>query len=143
MAIQQMSVFIGNQRGALAKALKTLADGGIDLRALSIADTADFGILRFIADDNAKAAEVLTANEYIFSKTTVVAACVADQPGGLAAEAAMLAEAGINIEYLYAFVTTGGKEARVVLRVSDPDVAEEVLRSRGVRLVTEADIRSL
>ncbi len=143
MAIQQISVFVGNQKGALAKTLRLLADSGIDLRALSIADTADFGILRFIASNNEKAASVLHANGMIYSETPVVAAYVPDQPGGLASELEALADAGINVEYTYAFVTTGGKEACVVLRVPDPAAAEAVLLRNNIRIASEAELQSL
>ena len=143
MAIQQISVFVGNQPGALAQTLRDLADGGVDLRALSIADTADFGILRFIADHNDRAVEILQKNGMICTKTPVVAAYVPDQPGGLAKELTLLAEAGINVEYIYAFVTTGGKAACVVLRVSNPDAAEAVLRRNNVRIATESEIYAL
>lgn len=143
MAIKQMSVFVDNRKGALAGMLKLLADNHIDLRALSIADTADFGILRFIADDNKKAAEILAADGHICAQTDVVAACLNDQPGALAAQLAVLADANIDVEYLYAFVTTATNQACVVLRVADNAAAEAALTAAGVQLLTEADIAAL
>jgi len=143
MAIRQVSVFIENQKGALANALHSLSDAGIELRALSIADTSDFGILRVITNDNSKAAFALSEAGYVCSVTEVVAACADDRPGGLASLLTILSEAGIDVEYVYAFVAQTGKHAWVVLRVSDNAAAERVLRASGVTLVSEDEVASL
>lgn len=143
MAIRQISVFVDNKKGALADLLQHVAADGIDLRALAIADTADFGILRFITTDAEKAAQTLTAEGYICSLTDVVAAHIDDQPGGLAAELAVLASADIDVEYLYAFVTPLDNHACVVLRVNDNAAAEGALSAAGVTLLTEADVAAL
>ena len=140
MAIRQVSVFVENQKGALADALRKLSEAGVGLRALSIADTSDFGILRIITDDNRRAAFVLSEAGYICSATEVVAACADDKPGGLASLLTILSDAGVNVEYVYAFVAPSGNHAWVVLRVGDNAVAERILRAAGVTLVSEDEI---
>lgn len=142
MAVKQISVFVQNEKGALAEVLNEIAAGGIELRALSIADTNDFGILRIIADDEAKAESLLRKSGYICNITEVVAACVDDKPGALAKEMAVLSGAGVEVEYLYAFVTTGN-EACVVLRVNDTALAEATLTKAGVKLLQESDIKNM
>lgn len=143
MAIRQVSVFVENRKGALAGALRSISDAGIELRALSIADTSDFGILRVITGDNRQAAYALSEAGYICSVTEVVAACADDRPGGLTSLLTILSEAGIDVEYVYAFVAQAGKHAWVVMRVDDNTAAERVLRAAGVTLVSEADIAAL
>lgn len=143
MAIRQVSVFVENRKGALADALRTLSEAGVGLRALSIADTSDFGILRIITDDNRKAAFSLSENGYVCSVTEIVAACADDRPGGLAALLTLLSDAGIDVEYVYAFVAQPGAHAWVVLRVDDNTAAERVLRAAGVTLVSEDDVAAL
>jgi len=143
MAIRQVSVFVENQKGALANALRALSEAGIELRALSIADTSDFGILRVITDDNSKAAYTLSECGYVCSVTEVVGACADDRPGGLASLLTILSDAGIDVEYVYAFVAQTGKHAWVVMRVSDNVAAERVLRAAGVTLISEGDIAGM
>lgn len=143
MAIRQVSVFVENQKGALANALRAISAAGIELRALSIADTSDFGILRVITGDNTKAAYALSEAGYICSVTEVVAACADDRPGGMAALLTILSEAGIDVEYVYAFVAQKGQHAWVVFRVSDNAAAERVLRAAGVTLVSEDEVAEL
>ena len=120
-----------------------MAGAGVGLRALSIADTSDFGILRIITDDNRKAAFALSENGYICSVTEIVAACADDRPGGLASLLTLLSDAGIDVEYVYAFVAQAKAHAWVVLRVDDNAAAERVLRAAGVTLVSEDDIAAL
>jgi len=143
MAIRQVSVFVENKQGALADVLHTLSAAGIGLRALSIADTSDFGILRIITDDNTKAAFALSEHGYICSATEVVAACADDKPGGLAALLSTLSEAGVDVEYVYAFVAQQKQHAWVVLRVHDNGAAEQVLRNAGITLLSESDVASI
>ena len=140
MAIRQVSVFIENRKGALADPLRVLSDAGIGLRALSIADTSDFGILRIITDDNTKAAYQLCEQGYICSVTDVVAACADDKPGGLAALLTILSDAGVDVEYVYAFVAKTGNHAWVVMRVNNNAEAERILSENNITLVSEADI---
>lgn len=143
MAIRQMSVFVDNKQGELAKLLALLANHDVDIKALALGDSADFGILRFVSAHSDLAAQVLTDHGYIHSQTKVVAACVDDRPGGLAIQLQSLANNGINIEYLYAFVTTDVHQACVVLRVNNNDAAEAALNGMGVRLLSEEDIANL
>ncbi len=143
MAIRQVSVFIENRKGALADPLRALSEAGIGLRALSIADTSDFGILRIITDDNTKAAFVLSEHGYVCSVTEVVAACADDKPGGLADLLTILSEQGVDVEYVYAFVAKTGNHAWVVMRVNDNAAAERILRASNITLVSEADIAAV
>lgn len=143
MAIRQVSVFIENRKGALADALRTLSDAQVGLRALSIADTRDFGILRIITDDNRKAALVLSEQGYICNVTDVVAAAADDRPGGLCDLLTLLSDGGVDVEYLYAFVAEAKKHAWVVLRVGDNAAAEAVLKDAGVHVLTDEDVAKL
>ena len=139
MAIQQLSVFVENQKGKLLGTVKTLADAGINIRAMSIADTKDFGILRLITSDNQKAMEVL-ADESIVNTTMVIAAKMEDRAGALYQVLQILSDAQINIEYLYAFTASEDFGAYVVFRVSDAAAAQEILNAHGVATLDDADI---
>ena len=139
MAIQQLSVFVENQKGKLLGTVKTLADAGINIRAMSIADTKDFGILRLITSDNKKAMEVL-ADESIVNTTRVIAAKMEDRAGALYQVLQILSDAQINIEYLYAFTASEDFGAYVVFRVSDAAAAQEILNAHGVSTLDDADI---
>lgn len=142
MAVEQISVFVQNEKGALSHVLDVLGAANIEIRALSIADTSDFGILRMITDNNKKAQETLKKENYICTLTDVVAAAVDDRPGGLANHVNLLAAAGIDVEYLYAFVTRSDNEACVVFRVNDTENAQTVLEKAGIRLVSQEDIEN-
>ena len=139
MAIQQLSVFVENQKGKLLGTVKTLADAGINIRAMSIADTKDFGILRLITSDNQKAMEVL-ADESIVNTTMAIAAKMEDRAGALYQVLQILSDAQINIEYLYAFTASEDFGAYVVFRVSDAAAAQEILNAHGVATLDDADI---
>ena len=139
MAIQQLSVFVENQKGKLLGTVKALADAGINIRAMSIADTKDFGILRLITSDNQKAMEVL-ADESIVNTTMVIAAKMEDRAGALYQVLQILSDAQINIEYLYAFTASEDFGAYVVFRVSDASAAQEILNAHGVATLDDADI---
>jgi hypothetical protein len=104
MKVEQISIFLENKPGALAEVTRILGDSGINIRALSLADTKDFGILRLIVNDNDRARQVLDQKGFTVRKTEVVAVEVPDRPGGLADILKSLADAGVNVEYLYAFV---------------------------------------
>ncbi len=142
MAVEQISVFVQNEKGALSHVLDALGAANIEIRALSIADTSDFGILRMITDNNKKAQETLKKENYICTLTDVVAAAVDDRPGGLANHVNLLAAAGIDVEYLYAFVTRSDNEACVVFRVNDTENAQKLLEKAGIRLVSQKDIEN-
>ena len=139
MAIRQISVFIENQQGNLVSTTKAIADADLNIRALSIADTKDFGILRLITSDNQKAMEVL-ADESIVNTTMVIAAKMEDRAGALYQVLQILSDAQINIEYLYAFTASEDFGAYVVFRVSDAAAAQEILNAHGVATLDDADI---
>ena len=143
MAIKQLSVFVENKKGTILDVTKSIAEAGVDIRALSVADTQDFGILRLIVSDIEKAKDALSEGNCVVSVTKVIAVSVSDVPGGLSKVLELLAEADINVEYVYAFITVSGQHVYVVLRVEDNDKASEVLASKGISLVTEEDIKAL
>lgn len=140
MAIRQISVFVQNEKGSLANLLKYLSENRVDIRALSIADTTDFGILRIITADSEKTEKLLTDGGYICNETDVVAAFIDDTAGGLFTVVELLAQSNIDVEYLYAFVTEETKKACVVLRVYDTAATEKVLSDNGVKYLSETDI---
>lgn len=142
MAVKQISIFVQNEKGALAEVLDVIGKNKIELRALSIADTKDFGILRIITDDEAKTQQALKENGYICNITDVVAVCVEDSPGSLAKQIEILTRANVEVEYLYAFATPA-KQACVVMRVNDTTKAEITLSDAGIKLLTEADMKSM
>lgn len=142
MAIQQISVFVENQKGKLLGTVKTLAEAGINIRALSIADTKDFGVLRLITSDNKKAVEVLS-QESVVNTTKVIAAKMEDEAGALYKVLQILSDAQINIEYIYAFAASDAFGAYVVLRVSDVNAAQEILNEKGVSTLDDKDIVEL
>lgn len=143
MAIKQLTVFVENKQGALVSITDILASNNINLRALSIAETQDFGILRLIVNDEKTAEKTLTDAGYLIKVTDVVGVKIGDEPGKLTSALSVLDKAGINMEYLYAFMARTEKHAYVVLRVEDNSAAEEALGDAGFHLITEADIAKL
>ena len=139
MTIYQISVFIENKPGRLVEIIGTLSNNGIDIRALSVADTTDFGILRIIVNDPEKAINVLKAADVTVSKTQVIAVLLDDTPGALTKVLEILNDASISVEYAYAFITHSKNHACVVLRVEDNDKAIEVLSAKGVSFVEKID----
>lgn len=142
MAIKQVSVFVENKAGKLADIVKTIGEANINIRALSIADTQEFGILRLIVSDTDKAKEVLSEDS-IVSLTDVVAAKMDDKVGALESILLCLADAGIGIEYMYAFTATGNLGAYVVLRVNDNAAAEKALTDKGIAVLSEEEMKFL
>ncbi len=143
MKIKQLTVFIENRPGRLADVTAILQGAGIDIRALSLADTSDFGILRLIVSRPAEAAALLREAGAMATMTDVLAVSMRDEPGGFAGVARHLSEAGINIEYLYAFVSRNEGEAVVILRADDPDKGGALLQKAGVRLLGDAEVYNL
>ena len=143
MAIKQLTVFVENKQGALVSITDILASNNINLRALSIAETQDFGILRLIVNDEKTAEKTLTDAGYLIKVTDVVGVKIGDAPGKLTSALAVLDKAGINMEYLYAFMARTEKHAYVVLRVEDNVAAETALEKAGFHIITEADIAKL
>ena len=143
MAIKQLTVFVQNRKGTIVAVTDILAKNNINLRALSIAETEDFGILRLIVNDENAAEKVLEENGYLIKVVDVVGVKIGDEPGKLTAALDVLDKADINVEYLYAFMARTEKHAYVVLRVENNSEAESLLTNEGFKLITEADINKL
>ena len=143
MSLKQLSVFVKNQQGSLVAITDTLAANNINIRALSIADTADFGILRLIVSDTQAACNTLIEQGFLLKVTEVVGVKIGDEPGKLSQALRVLDEAHINMEYLYAFMTRTEKHAYVVLRVADNAAAEAALTAAGFHMIADADVDRL
>jgi len=143
MAIKQLTVFVQNRKGTIVAVTDILAKSDINIRALSIAETQDFGILRLIVNDECAAEKVLKQQGYLIKVVDVVGVKIGDAPGKLTAALDVLDKKDINVEYLYAFMTRTEKHAYVVLRVENNDDAEAALSDAGFKLITEADINKL
>lgn len=143
MTAKQISVFLENKPGQLVELAKTLNQNHIDMRALSLADTKDFGIVRLIVDDPYKTACVLKDSGYIASITPVLAIEIPDEPGSLMRVLSLLGENELNLEYAYAFTARKKEFAYMILRMADNDKAIEVLNKNGVRLICQSDLSSL
>ena len=144
MSVKQISVFLENKPGMLCAMTQVLAREQIDMRALSLAETKDFGIVRIIVDDVYKTATVLKDEGYIHSVTSVLGVAIPDVPGGLSQVLQVLGEAGVNVEYMYAFL--GGRDvdhAYMILRVQDEQAAEAALGARGIRCVGQDELSTL
>ena len=135
MKVEQLSIFLENKAGRLAKVTRTLKEANINIRALSLADTSEFGILRLIVNDHEKAKAVLKEQGFTVGRTSVVAVEVDDKPGGLDAILHLLSENDINVEYMYAFVQTGRKSATLILRFDNTDRALEVLAGHKIPII--------
>ena len=143
MAIKQLTVFVQNKQGTVVEVTDILSRNNINLRALSIAETQDFGILRLIVNDEKAAERVLAESGYVIKVIDVVGVKIGDQPGKLTAALDVLDKADINVEYLYAFMARTEKHAYVVLRVEDNAVAEAALTGAGFKMISEADVNKL
>ena len=138
--VKQLSIFVQNRSGKLASSLGVLRDSGIDIRALTIADTPDFGILRLLVDDPAKAEAVLQENGFLVQSTDVVVVPVRDERGGLASLLEPMAEAGVNIEYMYSLISRDAKDAYMVFRVTDNETFLRMLEEKGLRHTSPAEL---
>ncbi len=143
MKVEQISIFLENKSGRLAEVTAVLAGAGINIRALSLADTADFGILRVIVSNLDKAKEVLKANGFTVGRTEVVAIEVPDRPGGIAGILKVLDSAGINVEYMYAFVQKSAENAIIIFRFDEAEKAISVLQKAGVRILSGEEVYSV
>ena len=143
MAIKQLTVFVQNRKGTIVAVTDVLAKNNINMRALSIAETQDFGILRLIVNDETAAEKVLKEQGYLIKVVDVVGVKIGDEPGKLTAALDVLDKADINVEYLYAFMARTEKHAYVVLRVEDNAASEKALEDAGFHLISEADINKL
>lgn len=143
MRVEQIAVFLENKSGRLAEITSIIAAESVNIRALSVADTADFGILRLIVDDVEKAKNVLKSNGFTVGITNVLAVEVADQVGGLATVLKSIEQAGLNVEYMYAFVNKSSENAVLIFRFEDMDKAIDSLQKEGYKLLSGAQICSL
>jgi len=140
MPIKQISVFLENKCGRLASVTRTIGDHDINIRAFSIADTTDFGILRLIVNHPDDAFKVLREGGFTVSMTEVLAVQIPDRPGGLAGVLELMQDAGVNIEYMYAFPYTRGDKAILIFRFDDPDAAIVRLQKAGINLLAGAEL---
>lgn len=140
---KQISVFLENKSGRLAHVTKVLGDAGINIRALSIADTSDFGILRLIVNNPVKAYKILKEEGFTASETEVIAVRMPDSPGGLASVLDQMSEENLNIEYLYAFLGMTGNEALVVFKVEDIKKAKIAFNTKGIKFMEEQELYQL
>jgi hypothetical protein len=143
MRVEQISIFLENKSGRLAEVTDVLAAAGVNIRALSLADTADFGILRLIVDKVDQAKQALKDKGFTIGRTEVLALEVPDRPGGLAEILQILAKGSINVEYMYAFVQRSLENAIVIFRFDDLDTAIRVLTGAGVRVLRGEELYAL
>ncbi|MEN6350653.1 MAG: ACT domain-containing protein [Syntrophomonas sp.] len=140
---KQISVFLENKAGRLSNVTRVLGEAGINIRALSIADTSDFGILRLIVNDPAKAYQILKEASFTVSETEVIAVQVPDSPGGLATVLEQMTAENLNIEYLYAFLGTTHNDALVIFKVEDIDKARSLFKEKGIKFLDEQELYQL
>ena len=143
MRVEQIAVFLENKSGRLAEITSILAENNINIRALSVADTADFGILRLIVDKVEQAKAVLKENGFTVGKTNVIAVEVPDRTGGLASVLKVVEKAALNVEYMYAFVNKTGEDAVLIFRFDEMDKAIETLQRNGFTILTGEQICAL
>ena len=140
MQVQQLSVFVENKSGRLAEITEAIAKAGVDIRALTIADTRDFGILRLIVDDPRKAEDVLREAGMTVSITSVLMMGLSDRPGEFAKAMRVLADNAISVEYMYAIVSKDSGKASIIIRTDELERGIEVLKENGVTILTQEDI---
>jgi len=143
MKAEQISVFLENKTGRLAEVTGILSEANVNIRALALADTSDFGVLRLIVDDNIKAVKALKNRGFTVGRTDVVAVEVEDRPGGLHRLLDMLHKAEINVEYMYAFVQHSGENAVMIFRIDNIDEAVRVLEEHNVKVINGSKVYTL
>jgi hypothetical protein len=143
MKVKQLSIFMENRAGRLAEVVRLVGQAGVNIRALSLADTSDFGILRLIVSNVDKALKVLRDSGHTVSLTEVIAVEVPDRPGGLSSVLEPLQAAGVNVEYMYAFVEKATDKAVVIFRFEDLDAALRVLNKAGISVLPAETVYSL
>ena len=143
MTCKQVSVFLENRKGSLAAVCKILGDNGINLMALSIAETDNYGICRMILSDTDKGMEVLKKAGYTVRTTPVLVVCVPDRPNGLADVLSIIDKENVSVEYLYSFVRNSGFDALLIFRLSDAAAAEKALVANYIKILTEEQVRGL
>lgn len=140
MLIKQLSVFVENKLGRMAEITALIGDAGVDIRALSIADTSDFGILRLIVDKPDAALEALKHAGVTVTLTDVIAVGIDDKPGAFAKAVKIMSDAGIGIEYMYAFISRSDSQAFVIMRIENLDKGIETMQKNGIKLLASDEI---
>jgi hypothetical protein len=143
VAIKQISLFVENKPGRMAKVSKTLSDAGVNIRALTVAEAGDFGVIRMVVDDPEKGYQVLHDSGFTVSETEVLAVEMRDIPGGLYEIVNTLGESDVNVDYAYAFVTTKAERAMLIIRVDNLEKARKVLTDAGIKLATKDEIQKI
>jgi hypothetical protein len=143
MSVKQISVFLENKKGRLAEVTRTLSHEKINIRALSLADTADFGVLRIIVDNPDRSLAILKSHGFVAQVTEVVAVEVEDRPGGLARILEVLDEDNVNVEYMYAYVEKKSDNAIVICRIDDRERAHQVLEKHGIATLNAEALKAL
>ena len=144
MTLNQISVFVENKPGKMQHLTQVLADHNVDMRALSLAETSDFGIVRIIVDDAYAASTMLKEEGFIQSITKVLGVAIPDQPGGLNQVLSILSEAGINVEYMYAFISCKAVDhAYMIFHVQDPKAAVAALAAKGISCIAQEELMKL
>ena len=143
MSVKQISVFLENKKGRLAEVTKTLSHEKINIRALSLADTADFGVLRIIVDNPDRSVSVLKARGFVAQVTEVIAVEVEDRPGGLSHILEVLDQDNVNVEYMYAYVEKSRDNAIVICRIDDRDRALQILEKNGIATLSAEALKAL
>ena len=139
----QISVFIENKEGRIKKAINTLSEANVNIRALSVGDTAKYGILRLIVSDNETAIKSLEADGFIVKESEVVVVVVPDKPNGLNSTLSILDDADINLEYIYAFVSSQPNEAIVAMKVEDTEKAIKVFEKNNAKILKKEDLEKI
>lgn len=143
MKVKQIAIFLENKSGRLADISHTLSESNINIRALSLADTADFGILRLVVDDTDKARKVLKENGFTLGVTDVLAVEVADKPGSLDSILQVVKQNGLNVEYMYAFTKQSGESGLLLFRFDNLEEASKVFQSAGFKLLSGEEVHAL
>jgi hypothetical protein len=143
MKITQISIFLENRKGRLYEVCSLLGQNNINIRALTIAETESFGVLRIVVDKSDLAIKLLRDNHFVANFTEVVAIEVPDKPGGLASILKVFADNDVNIEYMYGFVEKFSDKALLVMRFEDTDFAQQILAKHNIHVVAEKDIQGL
>jgi hypothetical protein len=143
MSVKQISVFLENKKGRLAEVTKTLSHEKINIRALSLADTADFGVLRIIVDNADRSLSVLKSHGFVAQVTEVIAVEVEDRPGGLAHILEVLDQDNVNVEYMYAYVEKSRDNAIVICRIDDRERALQILEKNGIATLSAEELKAL
>jgi len=140
MKVRQLSIFLENRSGRLAEVTDILGKSGINIRALSLADTSDFGILRVIVEDTDKALRLMEDNGFTVKVTDVLAVEVEDKPGGLSRVLNLLNSQDVNVEYMYAFMEKLTDHALLIFRIEDIERAIEICREHGIKILSEKEV---